>query len=132
MSLKRSCNAHKMLETNESSDDDKGGEDTKSESQIDYKEEWLSNFSQFMLANDTFKTDKLLLYFINFESYKHYYGIINENKYELFKQLVYEYQKLSCSDEKFTKLKEAVDSTMHSIYSQFNYFTMNLNRVKKG
>jgi len=71
------------------------------------------------------------LYLINFESYRYFYGIYaQDEKYELFKKLVNEYQKFKSAAEKFEKLKEIVDFTTSSIFTNYNLITL-LNKEKK-
>lgn len=138
-SLRRSCNATKILElinngdSSDLSSDDSEPEDPKiiPEAKIDVKEEWLTNYKRIILSTETLTAENLLLYLINFESYRYFYGIyVQDEKYELFKKLVNEYQKFESAAEKFEKLKEIVDFTTSSIFTNYNLTTM-LNKEKK-
>ena len=101
-SIRRSCNINKALEMITTIDDPVDSSTEESESEItiekeevhsDFKEGWLARFNQTMLSN--YSVDSLLLYHINLESYKYFYGVIKEEKYELLKKLVKEYQELT-------------------------------------
>lgn len=133
--LVRSCNANRFVKNIKIEDTDDSPanilEKPKVEVEFDYKNDWLETFNRLILSNNTLQAENLLLYFVNFESYKYFHGIINEDKYKNFKRIAKEYQRLSSSVEKFEKLKEAVEITIHSIFPTCNYFT-HLNKDNKG